>query len=165
MDSIRIRLFSPLATLDGEKGFMLAGSRMCNHRWPIDHTLRVLAILAFVLFVDPIARAADDAGSFVAYGLGNKTCSEWIESRARNDTDSVRMAAWIQGFISAYNKYFHNGINVAGEMDDDEIFAAIDKHCMMRPFDSVSLATNALIERLSDADDSRGIGGLLDLFR
>ena len=74
------------------------------------------------------------------------------------------MMAWTLGFISAYNKYQHKGIDVVGKLDARGIHAAIDKHCRSRPFDSLSFATNALIERLSDADDSSGIDGLLNLF-
>ncbi len=126
--------------------------------------IRAAVIIACFHFVCSAAWAADDAGSFVAYGLGNRPCSEWLQSRARNDADTVRMTSWTLGFISAYNKYLHKGINVAGRLNADEIHAAIDEHCRGRPFDSLSFATNALIERLSDADDSSGIDGLLNLF-
>ena len=111
------------------------------------------------------ARTADDAGSFVAYGLGARSCSAWIESRARNDTATVRMMEWTLGFISAYNKYVHKGIDVAGGQGADEIHASIDKHCRSRPFDSLSFATSVLIERLNNADDSRQVDWLSDLFK
>ena len=110
--------------------------------------IRAAAILACLQFVCVVPRAADDAGSFVAYGFGNQRCSEWIESRVRNDANTVKMTAWILGFISAYNRYLHKGIDVAGGLDAEGIHAAIDKHCKNRPFDSLSFATNALIERL-----------------
>ena len=126
--------------------------------------IRAAYIVAFLQIVCPIARAADDAGSFVAYGTGNRLCSEWLQSRARNNADTVEMTAWTLGFISAYNKYQHKGIDVAGKLDADEIHAAIDKHCGSRPFDSLSFATNALIERLRDAGESSGMDGLLNLF-
>ncbi len=126
--------------------------------------IRAAYIVAFLQIVCPIARAADDAGSFVAYGTGNRLCSEWLQSRERNDADTVEMTAWTLGFISAYNKYLHTGIDVAGGLQAGDIHAAIDKHCRSRPFDSLSFATNALIERLKDADDTRGMDGLLNLF-
>ena len=110
--------------------------------------IRAAAILACLQFFCSAPRAADDAGSFVTYGLGNRSCSEWIEFRARNDPNTVNMAAWILGFISAYNKYLYKGINVAGVLDAEEIHALIDKNCKNRPRDSLWFATNALIEQL-----------------
>ena len=127
--------------------------------------IRAVYIVACLQIVCSIARAADDAGSFVAHGPGNRLCGEWLQSRERNDTGTVEMTAWTLGFISAYNKYQHTGIDVAGKLDANEIHAAIDKHCGSRPFDSLSFATNALIERLRDAGESDGIDGLLNLFR
>ena len=74
------------------------------------------------------------------------------------------MTAWTLGFISAYNKYLHKGIDVAGGLRAGDIHAAIDKHCAGRPFDSLSFATSVLIERLIDADDTKGGDGLSTLF-
>jgi hypothetical protein len=75
------------------------------------------------------------------------------------------MMAWTLGFISAYNKNQHKGIDVAGKLDESSIHAAIDENCKSRPTDSLWFATNALIERLSDAEDSDGIGALFNLFQ
>ena len=74
------------------------------------------------------------------------------------------MMAWTLGFISAYNKFQHKGIDIAGKLDASDIHAAIDKHCKNRPFDSLRFATNALIERLRDAQGSSGTDWLLNLF-
>ncbi len=138
--------------------------RRRTRRQPTGHVIRAAVILVCFPFICLTARAADDAGSFVAHGLGNRPCSEWLESRARKDVDTFRMMAWTLGFISAYNKYQHKGVDVVGKLDASDIHAAIDKHCKSRPFDSLSFATNALIERLSDADDSSGTDWLLNLF-
>jgi hypothetical protein len=114
----------------------------------MDNVIRAAVILACVQFVCPAPRAADDAGSFATYGLGNRSCSEWTEFRARNDPDIGKMAAWTLGFISAYNKYLHKGIDVASGLDAEEIHALIDKHCKNRPRDRLWFAINALIEQL-----------------
>jgi hypothetical protein len=109
--------------------------------------------------------AADDAGSFVAYGHGNQPCSEWTRSRARNDANTIRMTAWTLGYITAYNTYLYRGLNVARDLDAGDIHFAIDKHCRARPFDNLSFATNAVIEGLEKGNDLGSFSGLLDFWK
>ena len=130
----------------------------------IYHMIRTAIILACLQFSCFVSWAADDAGSFVAYGFGNRLCSEWLESRTRNDAETVEMTAWTLGFISAYNKYVHKGINVAGQLNAGDIHTEIDKHCTGRPFDSLSFAASAVIEQQRSSDRATGMDGLLDLF-
>ena len=111
------------------------------------------------------ARAADNAGSFVAYGLGNETCIAWLDARQKKNTKAIRMEAWALGFVTSYNKYVHDGINVLDELKDDDLFAALDRHCGNRRRDSLSFATNALIERASAEEKGNAIDNLMDLFR
>ena len=129
------------------------------------HTIGAVIFMIFLFCSGPAVRAADDAGSFVAHGLGNRTCDAWIEARTEKSMDGVRMLAWALGFISAYNKYQHKGIDVTARMGDEDIRAAIDQHCKSRPFDSVAFATNALIERLVKSRGSTRNDGLMGLLR
>ncbi len=111
------------------------------------------------------SKAADDAGSFVAYGLGNEPCSVWLDARRNKDLIAVRMEAWALGFVSAYNKYVHDEINVLGNMKASEIYEALDRHCIDRIGDSLSFATNAVIERANAEQERGSFDGLMDLFR
>ncbi len=111
------------------------------------------------------ARAADNAGSFVAYGFGNETCTAWFDARRKKDTEAIRMEAWVLGFVTSYNKYVYDGINVLETMQNDDLFAALDRHCRDRRRDSLSFATNALIERERTKEKRNAFDGLMDLFR
>ncbi len=111
------------------------------------------------------SKAADDAGSFVAYGLGNKPCGDWLDARRNKDLNAVRMEAWALGFVTAYNKYVHDEINVLKQMKAGDIFEALDRHCIDRIRDSLSFATNAVIERANAEQERGSFDGLMDLFR
>ncbi len=127
--------------------------------------IRAMIIFGCLKLISAGALAADDAGSFVAYGLGNQSCGEWTRSRARNDADTVRMTAWTLGYIRAYNMYLYRGLNVAGDLDAGDIHVAIDKHCNARPFDSLPFAINAVIEGFEKVNEPRGFFGLLDFWK
>ena len=75
------------------------------------------------------------------------------------------MEAWALGFVTSYNKYVHDGINVLEEMQNDDLFAALDRHCRDHRRDSLSFATNALIERARTKGERNAFDGLMDLFR
>jgi hypothetical protein len=75
------------------------------------------------------------------------------------------MEAWTLGFVTSYNKYVHDGINVLEEMQNDDLFAALDRHCRDRRHDSLSFATNALIERAQTKGERNAFDGLMDFFR
>ena len=111
------------------------------------------------------ARAADNAGSFVAYGFGNETCVAWSDARRKKDIKAIGMEAWALGFVTSYNKYVHDGINVLEEMQNDDLFSALDRHCKDRRRDNLSFAINALIERARTKEERNAFDGLMDLFR
>ncbi len=107
--------------------------------------------------------AADNAGSFVAYGFGNETCVAWLDARRKKDTKAIEMEAWVLGFVTSYNKYVHDGLNVLDEMQNDDLFTALDRHCRDRRRDSLSFATNALIERARTKGESNAFDGIVRL--
>ena len=123
-----------------------------------------IVIVCYAIAI-PLARAADNAGSFVAFSFGNQTCVAWSDARQKKDTKAIRMEAWALGFVTSYNKYVHDGINVLEEMQNDDLFAALDQHCRDRRRHNLSFAINALIERARKEKKPDTFDGLMDLFR
>jgi hypothetical protein len=111
------------------------------------------------------ARASDDAGSFITFGLGNETCVAWLDARRTKNAKAIKMEAWAQGFVTSYNKYVHDGVNVLPEMNDDKLSAALDRHCSNRGRDSLWFAINALMEQANKKNSRGGLDSLMDLFK
>lgn len=59
---------------------------------------------------------------------------------------------WVLGYLSAYNNFKSSSGNVTGatpgRTDNEGLFAWIDSYCGSHPLDTVSIATEALIQDL-----------------
>ena len=81
-----------------------------------------------------------------------ESCRVWTKTQAhrsqRFDVDVATEAAWVNGFISAFN-FYQGGADVAQSTDVDGYLAWIDNYCAAHPLDQISSAVIKLIEELS----------------
>jgi hypothetical protein len=122
-----------------------------------NHTLFVGCAFALAaLLMAPEPAAADTAAIL---GTGNRSCPAWLQDSAANSWGALIDHAWVQGYITAFNKYTDNadsqngdisaGIDVAG------LFAWIDRYCQAHPLDNLARASGALIRELQNRSARR----------
>jgi hypothetical protein len=120
----------------------------------------LLALLALVLWLSDVA-AKDYWG---VQGEGRGSCGNWTKAQRHRpqigadglmpvtfaDMDLATQAAWVQGFISAFNYYGGaTAPDIASGTDANGVFAWIDNYCAAHPLDSIATATIALLTELS----------------
>ena len=87
-------------------------------------TALVAGSLLFVL----LARIAAEGQGVL--GQGNVSCSSWLENHTSNDA----RAAWILGFITAFNQYgSSNPSDVSQGTTTEEMMAFINNYCRNHP--------------------------------
>ena len=110
---------------------------------------RVLVLAAaLVLGAGAAARAADPQGYYTIQGVGLESCEVWLGERLSDGPTAWYHQQWVLGYITAFNRWVHNGSNVAVNIAPDKLFAWIDEYCHRNPRQSLSLATEALVEKL-----------------
>lgn len=72
------------------------------------------AAAALALFVAASAEAADDQGYYKTVGVGKKTCGEFVDAHAEKGADYRRFQDWLEGYVSAYNRWTPGVSSVAG---------------------------------------------------
>jgi len=99
------------------------------------------------------AQAAAVSGShaFIAMGYDDVACSTWTRARTENGQPALIYAAWVYGFISAYNNYaLKTDPDVAAGTDLDSIGIWVDGYCRESPADTLMQATMALLDALAE---------------
>jgi hypothetical protein len=65
------------------------------------------------------------------------------------DIGLASQAAWVSGFLSAFDYYASESGNVGNGIDGNGILVWIDNYCAAHPLDSIATATIALVTELS----------------
>jgi hypothetical protein len=119
----------------------------------------VVAALAPVYAVDSNAR-------YFAYGVGQRTCSDYLKFRQKNldvlDQKYERYTRdelyeivdkivehWIAGFLTAADLYLADTYKIAGETTMDELKARLETICRANDKQYVAAAMAALVEELN----------------
>ena len=94
-----------------------------------------------LLFVLTARIAAEGQG---VLGQGNVSCSSWFE----NDTSNNARAAWILGYITAFNQYGSKPESDVSEgTTTEEMMVWIDNYCRNHPTDNLYRASAALVDQ------------------
>jgi hypothetical protein len=103
-------------------------------------------LLLLAMLATPKLYAIDKNNRYFAYGLGQRTCEDYIKFRERRlDTlekqhaqyskddlyDIVNRVVeqWIAGFLTAHNLYVSDTFNIAGKSTMDDIKARLEGAC------------------------------------
>jgi len=80
-------------------------------------------------------------------GQGNVSCDAWLNDRRGNDAQASSRAAWILGYVTAFNQYGSKPEgDVSGGMSAGEIMVWIDDHCGQHPDDNLYRASAAFVD-------------------
>jgi hypothetical protein len=95
--------------------------------------------------------SAASAAAFHVLGAGVDSCGSYLNYRQIPDAEAVTMntLAWLEGYLTAYNKYVAKGGDVlAGKFDVNSIQDWLDNYCKANPSDDINTATKNLVDEL-----------------
>ncbi|HEX6175861.1 MAG TPA: hypothetical protein VF089_17760 [Candidatus Binatia bacterium] len=106
----------------------------------------VLVLVGMLAVPAPQLYAIDSSNRYFAYGLGQKTCEDYVNYREKRletlEQQHLRYTKdelyeivdkivehWIAGFLTAHNLYVSDTYDVAGKSNMDDLKARLEKSC------------------------------------
>ena len=106
----------------------------------------VLVLVGMLAVPAPQLYAIDSSNRYFAYGLGQKTCEDYVNYREKRletlEQQQPRYTKdelyeivdkivehWIAGFLTAHNLYVSDTYDVAGKSNMDDLKARLEKSC------------------------------------
>ena len=85
-------------------------------------------VLAAALFLssNAMARAADPQGYYTIQGVGVENCEVWLGERLSDGPTAWYHQQWVLGYITAFNRWVHEGNNVAVNIGTEKLFEWLD---------------------------------------
>jgi len=93
-------------------------------------TLSLIVLVLCFTFATP-ATARDKDGNYSAQGP--PSCGVWIHDRKEDGWEHVANAAWISGYITAYNIQTPGVYSILGSTDMESVRLWMDKYCQENP--------------------------------
>jgi len=134
-----------------------------------------LALVVLAMFITAEASAIDSHSHYFAYGLGQKTCEDYIKFREKKlealeqqqpryskdelyDIVNRVVEQWIAGFLTAHNLYVSDTYNVVGKLTMDDVKARLETACRSNPKEyfaqaMVTVAQELNPQRIKDEDE------------
>lgn len=105
------------------------------------------ALLALLL---PMFNAfgADEAGSFAMKGAGFLPCKVYTNEREKRSNVYYMIGGWIEGYVTAHNKYVADTYDVLSFESLELLLAVIDNHCRAKPDDLLYSVVNSMVIKL-----------------
>ena len=110
--------------------------------------MRILIITVALIFTVSTAVASDEDGGYIAFGVGLKSCQAFVRDFHENKWSKVINIQWINGYLTAFNKFIYDGENVAENMDVAERERCILNYCNHNSAKDLEQATTELISHL-----------------
>lgn len=108
---------------------------------------RLALPLVSVLFFN--VHAADSAGNFAIKGAGLLNCKTFTKAREDRTRTYYLIGGWIDGFISAHNKYVGDTYDVTTFETSELLANIIDHHCKENPGDLLYPVINSVVSSLA----------------
>lgn len=105
-----------------------------------------LALCGFLLHAAPAA-AADDASKFAMKGAGLLPCQIYVAEREKRSNIYYMIGGWIEGYLSAYNRFAADTYDVLSFESLELLLAVIDKHCQSNPTDRLHAVLASMIRQ------------------
>lgn len=104
--------------------------------------------LATALVLGAGASASTTQGSFAVKDSGRMTCPAFAAARAANSPDYQRAIGFIEGYLTAANRYEPNTFDLAPWHNSAAFGLILAEHCKKQPKDSLALAAQRLVGAL-----------------
>ena len=99
------------------------------------------AVATAVLLAVPSVFAADENGTLIVLGHGNKSCGTVVEDYVEDGTNKSVNSVWVSGYLTAMNEHVYQGKNVAKGTDPAARDLWIHNYCRENPLDNLYKAT------------------------
>lgn len=126
----------------------------------------VLTAVLVIVTAGTKVYATDSKSRFFAYGVGQRTCEDYIKFREKRlDTleqqhprytrdelyDIVNriVEQWIAGFLTAHNLYVSDTYDVVGKSTMDDIKARLETFCRANPKEYFAQAMISVVQQLN----------------
>ena len=105
----------------------------------------------FLLLVLPAAAvsAADSQDNFALKGAGFLPCQVFVTEREKKSNIYYMIGGWLEGFISAHNKYVDDTYDITSFESLELLLWVIDNHCKSHPEDRLYSVVNSILIQLS----------------
>jgi len=104
------------------------------------------------LMLNATACLSYDAKGFVSFGVGNKSCDQYISDAQEPEREFV-YETWLSGYLTAFNAYNSGVSNILTDMDFDGAVAWIRGYCQEHPTVIVHMAAVKLILSMQEKTD------------
>jgi len=118
--------------------------------------MRCGALLA-VLVASGWAGAADDNGAYAV--LGSASCARFIEDRKEGRWQAVPHAAWVEGYVTAYNAHVPDTYNLLGATEVEPLLERLENWCSVNPDKALVDGLRPLLDALYPARQRRAPAG------
>lgn len=102
------------------------------------------AVALFALAQSP-ARAAGPDGMFAVEEGGRMPCPTFLEAKAKKDQSLARAIGFVEGYISAANRYEPNTFDLAPWHTPQMYALILEQHCQKQPSDNLAMAAQRLV--------------------
>lgn len=108
--------------------------------------MKRLILAAALLAAMPGARARDAAGSFET--LGARSCATYMRDKQAQGWAYNADAAWVTGYLTAYNALTPDTSNILGETDVSAALLWLESYCKVHPSSGLAEGMLALTAEL-----------------
>lgn len=105
-------------------------------------------VVCCALLHTAVASAADESGEFALKGAGFLTCKTYVDERQKRSNIYYMIGGWLEGFVSAHNKYAAETYDVTSFESLELLLLIIDNHCKSSPQDQLYPVINSIIAKL-----------------
>lgn len=106
------------------------------------------AILSGALVYSSVCFTADESGQFALKGAGFLSCKNYVDERERRSSVYYMIAGWLDGFVSAHNKYVADTYDILSFESSELLLLVIDNHCQSNPDDRLYAVVNSILAKL-----------------
>ena len=106
-------------------------------------------VLFALVFNTAVASAADDKSLFAMKGAGFLPCQIYVNERATKSNIYYMIGGWLEGYITAHNKYVEDTYDVASFESLELLLNVLENHCKSNPTDNLYSVINSLITKIS----------------
>ena len=108
-----------------------------------------LVALCYAFLPSPV-QGADKDGQFAIKGIGIQTCRQFANARAAGSEAYVHFRGWLEGFLTAVNRYEPETYDAAPWGTTEVLAVIIDNHCKKNPDDRFVAAVQKLTITLKE---------------
>ena len=95
-----------------------------------------------------LASAADEDGKFAVKGAGKRLCSNFLLTAEQKSTDYYLYGGWLEGYISAYNRFQPENYDVTPWQTTELLLALLQQDCENNKERHFLTVTNSLLKAL-----------------